>query len=85
MRLFYAASTAYGNNMANLGDGNFAVFSGDVDQNGDINQDDFSEVEIGSGYFITGYLNDDLTGDGLIESSDYSLIENNLGKISAKP
>ena len=36
-------------------------------------------------FFNTGYLNEDLTGDWIIESSDFSLFENNLGRISLHP
>ena len=72
-----AASKAFGNNMRNLNDGNFAIYSGDVNQDGFINSADYTAVENGSQSFLFGYIPNDLTGDGLVESSDYSLIENN--------
>ena len=80
-----AIDKAYGNNLKDLGDGYYALFSGDVDQNGIINTDDFSAIKNQSQLFLTGYLIDDITGDGIIESSDFSLLENNLGKILSHP
>ena len=78
-------SKAYGNNLKNLGDGNFAIYSGDVDQNGIISTSDFILIENGTQLFYTGYLNEDLPGDAIIESSDFSLVENNLGRIISRP
>ena len=70
-------SKAYGNNLKDLGDGNFALYSGDVIQDGQINIDDYNSIMNNCLLFRTGYLKEDLTGDRIIESGDYSLIENN--------
>jgi hypothetical protein len=72
-----AASQAYGGNQSNLGGGNYGLYSGDVDQNGTIDGNDFSSVESRTRLFLSGYLNDDLSGDRLVESTDYDLMENN--------
>lgn len=80
-----SASQAFGNNLKNLGDGNFALYSGDVTHDGIINIFDFDEIKTSSQLFRTGYIKDDLTGDFLIESSDFSLIENNIGKVLLWP
>jgi hypothetical protein len=79
------SNQAFGDNLKKLGDGNFAIISGDVNQDGIINQDDFTELEIGTQIFLTGYVTGDLNGDGVTENSDYSLIENNLGKVTIHP
>ena len=42
-------------------------------------------IAFDAGLFGSGYLVYDLTGDGLTESADYSLVENNLGKILSHP
>ena len=80
-------SKAYGGNIHALGDGFFAIWSGDVNQDGFIESSDYSSVENSSQLFLFGYVNDDLTGDGIVESADYSLIENNsqLFLIVARP
>ena len=80
-----AASQAFGNNQKNLGDGSFALFSGDVNQDGQINSADFNELIDAIQLFPFGYLIKDLTGDYFIESSDFSLLENNLGRIILRP
>jgi subtilisin-like proprotein convertase family protein len=79
-----ALSKAYGNNQINLGDGNFALWTGDVTnsnqqpvQDGSINFKDLQKVEDECLGFINGYYRSDLNGDGITESADYSLIEVN--------
>ncbi|MBL0137193.1 MAG: hypothetical protein IPP86_01525 [Bacteroidetes bacterium] len=72
-----SASQAYGSNLTDLGDGRFALFSGDVNQDESIGSSDYSAVENASQNFLSGYLHEDLTGDNIVESADYSLIENN--------
>jgi hypothetical protein len=72
-----AASQAYGNNMKDLGDGNFALYSGDVTRDDLININDYDEIKTSVLLFLTGYVPDDLTGDHLVESADFTLIENN--------
>jgi hypothetical protein len=72
-----AASKAFGNNVRDLGDGNFALYSGDVNRDGIINDVDFNEILNAAQFFQFGYLVYDLTGDNIIESADFSLIENN--------
>lgn len=72
-----SASQAYGNNMADMGDGNFALWSGDVDQDGVIDQNDLGLLETATQNFTSGYYSTDITGDHVVESVDFSLIENN--------
>lgn len=73
-----AVSQAYGSNMVNVGGGHFAIRSGDLNQDGVINNADFLIAQSALS-FGTGYLNADVTGDGIVESADYSLIETNSG------
>ncbi len=73
-----AASQAYGNNLKDLGDTRFAMYSGDTNQDGAIDSTDFSNIENALNLFAFGYIPEDLTGDNLTENADYSLIENNL-------
>jgi PKD repeat protein len=76
---------AFGNNLKNLGNGYFAIYSGDVDQNGVVDTSDFSIVENNMQQFLTGYLPSDVTGNKITESSDGSVVENNYGKMISKP
>ena len=78
-------SSAYGNNLIQNQDGSYSILSGDVNKNGVIDFNDFILIENAIINFGTGYSLLDLTGDHLIESSDYSLVENNFGKTILKP
>jgi len=79
-----AMTKAFGNNEVDLG-GSYAIRSGDVNQDGVINSDDEDSVESNALLFLSGYVPQDLTGDYLVESSDLSLIENNLSRTLARP
>ncbi|MBK7851895.1 MAG: IPT/TIG domain-containing protein [Bacteroidetes bacterium] len=72
-----AISQALGSNQVSNGDGTFSIRSGDTNQNGSIESTDFTNIQSDSQIFLTGYVATDLTGDRLVESADYSLIENN--------
>jgi hypothetical protein len=73
-----AASSAYGNNLCNLGDGHFAIWSGDLDQDDIINFSDMTSLDSYIQQMMYGYQQGDLSGDNHSESADYSLLENNL-------
>jgi hypothetical protein len=73
-----SASSAYGNRLKALGGGKFGLYSGDLDQDGLIGITDLQQSELAAGNFFTGYNVWDVTGDNFDESSDYSLVENNL-------
>lgn len=80
-----SASSAYGNNLRNLGGGFFALYSGDVNSDGVVDMADVAYIESGSASLIYGYSLTDLTGDGFTESADFSLVENNLGRLLLRP
>lgn len=80
-----SVSKAFGNKLKSLGNGYFGLFSGDLDKNGVINLLDLSEVEAKSNLFLTGYSEPDITGNGIVESADQSVVENNLGITISRP
>jgi PKD repeat protein len=69
---------SYGSNQVSLGDGNFAIWSGDINQDGIINTSDLTSLEGSLLSYLLGYYSQDLNGDHLVEAADYSLLENNL-------
>ncbi len=82
-----AQNKAFGNNLYNLNDGHYAIYSGDLaltnpsdlnSKDGQIDLQDLQKMEADILSFGSGYLISDLTGDGIIDLSDYSLLENNL-------
>jgi FlaG/FlaF family flagellin (archaellin) len=70
------ASKAYGNNMKPL-DGIYVIYSGDVNQNGIINQSDIDDIAASGLSFSEGYVLNDLNGDGTVDALDLILIDNN--------
>ena len=73
-----SAGSAYGSNLCNLGDGYFAIWSGDIDRNNSITISDINLLQTKLPQFLHGYYVGDLTGDNYTESADYSLLENNV-------
>lgn len=82
-----SSAQAYGNNLKDLGDGNFALYSGDISDNatsivgqqdGVIEGQDYSDMENAVYLVSTGYIPEDITGDGVVEGLDYSIMENNV-------
>jgi hypothetical protein len=61
----------------NMGDGRYALFSGDVNQDGTADAMDLQITENDSYYFIFGYNSSDCNGDGASDALDMQLIENN--------
>ncbi len=80
-----ASTKAYGGNMADLNDGFFGMISGDVDQNDLVDITDFTLMISALENFESGYIPSDLNGDWSTESTDFSLMENNLTKSVMRP
>jgi hypothetical protein len=71
-----AASQAYGSNLQNMG-GVYALYGGDVNQDGTIDTADMTPVDNDSGNFTNGYLSTDLNGDGSVDTGDMTIVDNN--------
>jgi len=76
-----SATAAYGDGVndptANMGSGVFALYSGDVNQDGTIDSQDMTIAENDASSFFFGYNASDCNGDGSSDSGDMTLIENN--------
>jgi PKD repeat protein len=70
-------SKAYGNNLVLKADGNYAIYSGDISQDGIVDGSDMAAVDNASTIVLTGYVAEDTNGDGLVDGSDMALIDNN--------
>jgi hypothetical protein len=79
-----AAGQAFGNNQKALGDGNFAIFAGDVNQDGFVNASDRTLVQTDVISILTGYLNTDVTGNGFVNAQDRTLVQSNVISIIAR-
>jgi hypothetical protein len=72
-----AASQAYGNNMKEVKPGVWAFYSGDINQDGNIDNSDYTLWETDSNNFASGAFVTDLNGDGNVDNSDYTFWETN--------
>jgi len=81
-----AAEKAYGSNLK-LKSGKYLIFSGDIDQNGIINNLDMSSVFNRAAVFGSGYTIEDLNGDGCVDATDMVILDNNAASFIsvAKP
>ena len=81
------SNNAFGNNMAIVdsvgGQPVFAIYSGDVNQDGVIDATDFNVMEADVLSFSSGYIVSDVNGDGVADASDFNLLEKNVLKFVA--
>jgi len=73
-----AISKAYGNNQAAVGNGQYALFSGDMNQDGFIDVGDYPlfDTDLQNGIYGI-YIASDLNGDGFVDVGDYPLFDAN--------
>ncbi|MBK8982636.1 MAG: hypothetical protein IPM38_10035 [Ignavibacteria bacterium] len=78
-------SQAYGNNMV-LKDGEYCLYSGDVNQDGLVDLTDNFLIDNDAIAFMTGYLSTDVNGDSVTDLSDAVIADNNalnfVGKVT---
>ena len=74
---FGALSSVYGGNLKLMTGGNYAVYAGDVNQDGTIDTGDFTSVDNDASNYLSGYLLTDVNGDGAIDTGDFTSIDNN--------
>lgn len=78
-----AATQAYGNNMI-LKSGRYCDYSGDVNQEGNIDLADLVTVNNSSSVFSTGYVAADVNGDDFVDLSDLVITNNNASNFITK-
>ncbi len=80
------ASSAYGNNQiqADAYPLRFAIYGGDVNQDGNADLTDISLVYNSASVFAAGYLITDVTGDNISNLTDVLLTYNNSNKFIQK-
>ncbi len=78
------SNKAYGDNLAFVGNGVYAIYSGDMNQDQFIDPFDYPIYDIDNLSFMSGYNVSDLNGDGFTDTYDYSFYDKNaLDFISA--
>jgi len=79
-----AATQAFGSNMKLMEAGKYALYSGDVNQDGICNGGDFNVMEADVRAIATGYKKTDINGDGIVNGADFNLLEGNVRAIISK-
>jgi len=79
------ASQAFGSNQAEVETGVFALYSGDVNQDGTISEADRALWNTDSDNALFGTYPTDLNGDGRVDPIDFTILEPNLGKSVMRP
>lgn len=74
-----AANKAFGNNQIEVSTGVYAFYSGDIDQNGYLELDDYNiwDLEFQAGFPHTNY-SPDIDGNGYVELDDYNIWDLNF-------
>ncbi len=82
-----SASQAFGDNLNNMGDGVFGIYSGDINQDGSVDFNDYPSLDIASNGGILGYDANDLNGDASVDFNDYPILDinSNNGILAIKP
>ena len=63
--------------MAAVAGGKFALYGGDVNQDGTVDASDMADVDNDNSTFQYGYNVTDTNGDGATDASDISIVDNN--------
>ncbi|MBV6479508.1 MAG: hypothetical protein HGGPFJEG_02282 [Ignavibacteria bacterium] len=81
-----SSSQAFGNNMKQVDTSpvRFAVYSGDVNQDGVVEATDAGAIDNDASNFVSGYVNTDITGDDLVDATDAAIGDNNAANFVAK-
>ncbi|MBK6965960.1 MAG: hypothetical protein IPH20_19025, partial [Bacteroidales bacterium] len=74
---FDQPSKAYGGNLLLMIDGGYAIFGGDINQDGVIDTGDITPFDNDQHNYVEGYVVTDVNGDGIIDGADGSIIDNN--------
>jgi len=74
-----SSSRAYGNNMIQVDAApvKYAIYSGDVNQDGIVDGSDAAIIDNDTYNFVTGYVVSDVTGDEITDGSDAAIVDNN--------
>ncbi|MBK9358781.1 MAG: PKD domain-containing protein [Bacteroidales bacterium] len=72
-----SASSAFGNNLLIMIDGQVVIYSGDINQDGTVDTGDVTPLDNDQFNFVSGYVVTDLNGDGTVDTGDVTILDNN--------
>lgn len=74
---FSGPAQAYGGNLQLMSGGFYAIYGGDVNQDGAVDTADMTPVDNDAANYVAGYLPTDVNGDGVIDTADMTIVDNN--------
>jgi len=74
---FATPADVYGGNLLLMSDMGYAIFGGDVNQDGAVDGGDVTPFDNDQFNFVMGYVDSDVNGDGSVDSGDGTIIDNN--------
>jgi hypothetical protein len=74
----FAATQAYGDNQVEVSTGVWACYSGDINQDENIDLGDMFLIETDISNYQFGYFSTDINGDGNVDLLDQAPVENNI-------
>lgn len=74
----YGQNNAYGDNQKEVEPGVFAIYSGDINQDGFMDILDQSVLDNELQNFSSGYVPSDLNGDAFVDILDQAILDNNV-------
>ncbi|GBL35492.1 hypothetical protein EMGBS15_10870 [Filimonas sp.] len=82
-----AANKAYGNNMIQIESGKWAFYSGELNNDSNIDLLDMNILSTDINNFLTGYMATDINGDGNVDLLDTFPVETNISNFifSSRP
>jgi hypothetical protein len=72
-----SAAMSFGNNHLQMEPSVFAIYTGDINQDGVVDGLDYNDWENDNNNFAGGYFSTDLNGDGIVDGLDFILWETN--------
>ncbi|KAF0198331.1 MAG: Endonuclease/exonuclease/phosphatase-like protein [Bacteroidetes bacterium] len=74
---FDSPMKAYGSNLLRMVDSVYAIYGGDVNQDGVVDTGDITPIDNDANNFVTGYVSTDVNGDGTVDTGDFTIVDNN--------
>jgi hypothetical protein len=77
-------SKAWTNNLKLIGPGVYGIYSGDINGDGVVNNQDLILLDSDASIFRQGYRNTDINGDGIVDALDIIITDNNAASFVSK-
>lgn len=72
-----ALTKVLGGDLKDIGNGLYGMYSGDINQDGSIDYNDYPDLDIASSNAVLGYEPSDINGDASVDFNDYPIIDIN--------